>query len=104
MNAEIKNMTEAQITDLKAQIADWEKAKERKPLVFHPSSMESYWGIRGKSSLRVISYGNLTQSITDAMIKDGNCFRTEALAEAELKRRLARFRQRLHTEGKDGES
>ena len=85
MNTEIKNMTEEQITDLKAQIADWEKAKERKPLVWKPK--------RGDKYVAIDSFGdiNFPKWDDDSMDKKafamGNCFKTKELAEAELKRR-----------------
>ena len=86
MNAEIKNMTEEQITDLKAQIADWEKAKERKPLVFRPATRQTYFAIADEGH-GVERYSNFNPVMTNNMIANGDCFETQELAEAELKRR-----------------
>ena len=87
MNAEIKlkDMTDEQIADLEAQIAELRKAKERKPLAWKPEIMETYFLIGG--------YGDklcdcLNYPPADSGVyTQGNMFPTEELRDAELERR-----------------
>ena len=85
MNAEIKNMTDAQLDDLEAQIAELRKAKERKPLAWKPQCGGSYNVVGDYFG---INHPRWTGDFMDnGAYTQGNCFPTKELAEAELERR-----------------
>lgn len=81
----LKDMTEEQLVDLEAQIAELRKAKERKLLVWKPKHNEEYFGIDQEGNARC--WNNQVQKMTDKDCSVGNCFPTKELAEAELERR-----------------